>query len=130
MKQQKEEMTIERFLALIKKAARKDTSYDRASWTKENPLWGHCVIVALLAQDHFGGVILRGSLENIHGLEAVRSHYWNKLPDNQHIDFTVEQFKEKLPKLRPATRSRKKILAYPDVEKRYNRFVSRFNKLL
>ncbi|MCK9345080.1 MAG: hypothetical protein M0P64_03080 [Candidatus Pacebacteria bacterium] len=130
MQKEQEEMTVERFLALIRKAARKDTSYDRAGWSKENPLWGHCAIVALLAQDHFGGVILRGSLENIPGLEAVRSHYWNKLPGGQHIDFTIEQFKEKLPKLKSTTRSRKKILSFPDVGKRYQRFVSRFNKLL
>jgi len=130
MKKQKEEMTVERFLDLIRRAAKKDTSYDGAHWCKENPLWGHCAVVALLAQDHFGGVIMRGSLEDIPGLETMRSHYWNRLPDKQHIDFTIEQFAEKLPKLQAATRSRKKILAYPGVEKRYLRLVSRFDKLL
>lgn len=117
MKRQKEEMTVERFLDLIRRAARKDTSYDKAGWSKENPLWGHCVVVTLLAQELFGGTIVRGSLEGIPGLEAVRSHYWNKLPDKQHIDFTIEQFADKLPKLQSSSRSRKKVLVYPDVKK-------------
>jgi len=100
-------VTPERFKQLLPLICDKETSSDPDNWTPENPLWGHCAIVSLVAQNLFGGELLRGSLMEVPGFERMRSHYWNKLADGSIEDFTKSQFGERYPEgLKAETPSR------------------------
>lgn len=68
-------ITKENFSSLIKKITSKDTSADPENWTSSNPLWGHCAVVSLLAQNYFGGDLIRASLEHIPEYSYLKSHY-------------------------------------------------------
>jgi hypothetical protein len=69
------------FSQILPKVCMRDTSADPEHWTPENRLWGHCAIVSLLAQEYFGGELLRVSLENVEELKYLRSHYINKISE-------------------------------------------------
>ncbi len=125
----KKDMSQEQFTSLLPKICEKDTSSNPAQWTAGNPLWGHCAIVAILAQEIFGGEVLRQSLENVRGLEHIKSHYINKLPNGIVVDFTSDQFEHELPDNLPTEiRTREKILSYLNTEKRYSLLKLRFNQ--
>lgn len=119
----------ETFITLIRQAARKETSSDPENWTPENPLWGHCAVVALIAQDNFGGKIMRCSLEHLPQYAHLRSHYWNKFPNGTEIDFTHEQFMRRI-SLRGTEHSRKEILSHTGTGERYITLSEKFGKLL
>jgi hypothetical protein len=120
-------MTHEVFLQRIRQVAARDTSADPEHWTDGNPLWGHCAVVSLLAQDHFDGTLLRCSLRGISGLAYLRSHYVNVLPDGRRIDFTREQFESPLPDHLPtAEKLRARVLSYVDTQRRYEMLKKRF----
>ena len=53
-------------------------------WKPENPALGQCGVTALLAQDRFGGTILKTEV-------GGRRHFYNRI-DGRRIDFTAEQF--------------------------------------
>ena len=97
-------MAKELFQIVIAGIAKRETSADPVNWTVSNPLSGHCAIVSLLAQDIYGGEILRASLEGTEW-KRMRSHYWNKLPSGE-IDFTEAQFEGRRPLLIGETRTR------------------------
>ncbi len=120
-------MNKEEFYRNILSICNEDTSSDPINWSKDNPTYGHCAIVSVLAQELFGGVILRKSyIEN--GIE--NSHYLNKLPDNTEIDFTKDQFKGNIPNFsKTEERTKDKILSNPNTLKRYNLLISRFKKI-
>lgn len=123
-------MISQEFLTKIKQITSSDTSSDPEGWTLDNPLWGHCAVVSLLAQDYFGGTIFRGSLEGIDKYIYLRSHYWNSLPEGE-IDFTAEQYPDlKFSDLLKGERSREQILSYPDTERRYMLLKKRFDDVL
>ncbi|MFA6194689.1 MAG: hypothetical protein WC719_03025 [Patescibacteria group bacterium] len=125
------EITKEKFTQIISRICRRDTSADPEHWVETNPLWGCCAVVSLLAQDQFGGSLVRQSLKDVPGLEYLRSHYINKLPDEVEIDFTIEQFQGRLPALLPVEeRTREHVLSYPDTAKRYELLKSRFYSFL
>lgn len=101
-------------------ACSKETSSDPEHWSPENPLWGHCAVAALIAQNFFGGTIVRVSLEYLPEFTHLRSHYFNKLPDGAWLDLTRRQFPEGLsitetPKKRP----REYVLSSAETKKRY-----------
>ncbi len=75
----------------------RDTTYDNNSWSPENPLWGHCAVVSVLAQSLFGGEILFGKAGDL-------KHYWNRMPDGTAEDFTLDQFRGKNPEFASARR--------------------------
>lgn len=103
-----------------------ETTQDQAGWTKENPLWGHCAVVALLAQDLFGGELLRASLDGT-PFTSVRSHYWNRLPNGIEVDFTNPQFGDNPPVgLQAETRTREYLLSNPNTRSRYEILKKRF----
>jgi hypothetical protein len=54
---------------------------------ENNPSKGQCAATALLVQDLYGGLLVRGALGNI-------PHYWNELPDGTVVDLTRQQFGE------------------------------------
>lgn len=80
---------------------------DIIGWTFGNPLYAHCAVVSLVAQDLFGGELVRASLEPFPEFAHMRSHYWNRLPDGTEVDFTEPQFFGRRPALvgEPRTRS-------------------------
>lgn len=120
-------MDTQKFQEIINKIYSSDTSSNPQNWTAENPAMGHCAVVSLLAQDYFGGVLLRKSLQDAVGFENMRSHYLNKLPDGKEIDFTIDQFQGKLPENVPTQeRDREEVISYPDTKRRYDILKSRF----
>ncbi|OGM11833.1 hypothetical protein A2Z22_00115 [Candidatus Woesebacteria bacterium RBG_16_34_12] len=109
----------------------RETSQDATGWTKENPLWGHCAVVTLIAQDIWGGKLLRASLENIPGFQHFRSHYWNLLPTGIERDFTRSQFGDSYPlNLTGVERNREYVLSFPETAKRYELLQGRLKELL
>lgn len=121
------EMTLEDFSKIVVEICVRDTSADPEHWSAENPMWGHCAVVALLAQDQFGGTLIRQSLKNITGLEYLHSHYSNRLVNDTEVDFTLEQFSGKLPTSLPREeRDRDRVLSHPDTQRRYTLLRGRF----
>ena len=95
------------------------TAYCAREWTEDNPLWGHCAVVALLVQEIFGGELLRVSLEGTPFAKA-RYHYWNRLPDGTEVDLTRIQFAGKFPEgLKAVVRKSKDLLRIEQVAKRF-----------
>lgn len=85
------------------------------------------MVVALLAQDTYGGTIVRDSLEHIPQYKHLKSHYWNQLPDGTEIDFTAEQYLDLTTRnLDGEPRSRSAILADSNTARRYELLKSRF----
>ncbi len=88
------------------------TSYDPAGWSSRNRAWGQCAVTALIVQDLFGGVVLRGF---VNGIE----HYWNRLPNEEEVDLTRAQFANVHEVVSVAPASREFILASPSTAARY-----------
>lgn len=119
---------FETFVESLKNVASRDTSADPDGWTINNPLWGHCAVVALLAQDVYGGELMRGSLEEVPKYAYLRSHYWNRI-DDKEIDFTKDQYSDlSYTNLESEVRDRSSVLEHPDTVRRYMLLKSRFNK--
>ncbi len=98
----------------------KETSSDPGGWKPDNPAWGQCAVTALVAQDFFGGDILRASLEDVPGFSHMRSHYWNRLL-NREYDFSQSQFPPDAYKAVPQgeTRTREYLLSNAETKTRY-----------
>jgi hypothetical protein len=88
------------------------TSYDPVGWSNRNRAWGQCAVTALIVQDLFGGVVLRGFVDGI-------EHYWNRLPKKGEVDLTRTQFADvhEIASVTPV--SRDYILASPSTAVRY-----------
>lgn len=124
-------ITVEEFKALLPAICDKETSQDAEHWTPENPLCGHCAVVSLVAQNLFGGELLRASLASIPEFAHMRSHYWNKLANGSEEDFTRMQFGEKYPSgLLAESRDRSYVLSYLETVKRYKLLAWRLAKAL
>ncbi len=79
------------FQKILRQLCNKTTSADPNRWQQENPLWGHCAVVSVIAQEMFGGQIVRANLDP--KADVGSSHYWNQFPDGTLHDFTAGQFK-------------------------------------
>jgi len=111
---------LEAFAALLPSLCDSDTTADRDGWTPENPLWGHCAVASLAAQDRFGGELMRASLEPFPKFAHMRSHYWNRLPDGSERDLTRPQFGDDPPHITIAeTRTRAYVLSTAATMERY-----------
>lgn len=111
----KSEITIQEFQELLPSVCDRETSQDREGWTPENWAWGHCAVVALLAQNVFGGDLLRSSLANDPIFYKGGSHYRNILPDGTIVDFTASQFGDDEPVLSgDVVRTRQSVLYPPN----------------
>lgn len=108
----------ERFQETIVKSGSRETSANPERWVEDNSTLGHCAVVALLAQDMYGGELLRASLEGTEFAYA-RSHYWNLLPDGLEIDFTEPQFEGRRPNLIGEVRTREYLLSNEQTKFRY-----------
>lgn len=121
-------MNKEEFLKRIKEIVSSGTSFNPAGWTEENPLWGHCAVVSLLAQELFGGELVKGDLDQYPKYSYLKSHFWNRI-DGADIDFTSEQYTDITYKdLKGEVVSRESILDYPDTPERFKLLKERFNK--
>ena len=118
---------VEDFRQLLPFICDKETSLATDGWSADNPLQGHCAVVSLVAQNLFGGDLLRASLENT-VFSAMRSHYWNKLPDGSEVDFTKPQFKDVVLSLEGAVRERSYVLSFPETKSRYQKLALRLAK--
>ena len=125
------DLTPEQFAALLPTICDKETSQDPDHWTPENPLCGHCAVVSLLAQDLFGGELLRASLAEFPEFAHMRSHYWNRLATSEVWDFTAPQFGADYPVgLKAEVRERSYVISYPDTAKRYKLLAERLTKII
>lgn len=125
----KESIGIEEFKKILPQICEQDTSSDPDNWTEENPLYGHCAVVSLLAQYIFGGELLRASLEPYPKFKHMRSHYFNALPDGTVIDFTAPQFGNEYPEgMQTEQRTRTYVLENQETHKRYNMLIHRYFK--
>lgn len=88
-----------RFEETLLRIAGKETSSNPDGWTKENPLYGHCAVVSVIAQNIFGGNLLRTSLKDTQFSE-MGSHYINEI-DGTRVDFTKSQFGDAYESLQP-----------------------------
>lgn len=118
--QDKAIITPAQFCKLLSALCDAETSADSAGWTAEqqNPLWGHCAVVSLVACNLFGGRLLRASLAGT-PFASAGSHYWNELSDGTIIDFTAPQFGNRYPDLtqRAKIRTRGTMLFNPKTGK-------------
>jgi hypothetical protein len=73
----------------------RETSVDPKGWSPDNPLWGQCGVVSLLANRLFGDKILGASLEGTKYAKS-RFHYANGRPDHP-TDLTANQFQNDYP---------------------------------
>jgi len=129
-------MTPHEFRDILPHICSTETSFTPDEWTPRNPLWGHCAVVALLANDYFGGRFVRASLVGT-PFSAAGSHYWNVFPDGTEYDFTREQFGDAELQL-VGTRNhspgkpihRDDLLRHPDTKKRYELLRARFESYL
>ena len=113
-------MDMNAFTALLPGLCDRETSADPDGWTPENPLWGHCAVVSVAAQDRFGGALLRASLESFPKWAKMRSHYWNRFPHGGQHDFTEPQFGGDPPQgLEAAERTRAYVLSHAPTLERY-----------
>ena len=107
-------MDIKTFKLLLIKAWCAETAL--GVWSKECPSLNQCAVTALVAQDYFGGVMLRCKMTN------GDSHYWNRLPDGSEEDFTEDQFdfiQDKPLKNDYVIRERDYVLSFPATVVRY-----------
>lgn len=103
-----------------------DTSSHPKTWNKDNSAQGHCAIVSVLAQEKFGGDIVRVSLAGTE-YENIGSHYFNVI-DGKEIDFTISQFKNNpYADIKREKRTREEILSNLDTQRRYDLLKDRFN---
>ena len=88
---------------LLKNSCSQETSDAPDKWTPENPLFGHCAVIAAIFQDFYGGWIKRALFpKELADKFGSRSHYWNEeiifnsdLPEN--FDLSRDQFPSDFP---------------------------------
>lgn len=124
-------LTPEGFAEILPQICDQETTHNPEGWTPNNPLWGHCAVVSLVAQNLFGGDLVRAALNTIPGFEDINSHYWNRLSDDSTHDFTYAQFGNRhLQHPQGEVRQRSYVLSYPETAKRYKLLALRLAKTL
>lgn len=123
-------MTQEEFAEKIVTLCGPETTAHPEEWLPSNPFLGHCTVVSLLAQDLFGGEIMRTNLKIVPGFKEFSWHSWNLLPDGKEIDFTAAQFSNPLPKHIPVwSPTREELFSYPGIQRRYELLKSKFKEV-
>jgi hypothetical protein len=116
--QKKPPPTAQRLKTVLRNAWVRETSYDPAHWSTGNPSWGQCAVTALLVQDHCGGSIMSGEVNGKH-------HYWNRLPTNEELDLTLQQFGNEVHRSKAHPCDREYILSFSDTTCRYQQLQNR-----
>lgn len=119
--------TPERLQKILPAVCSFETAQDENGWTPLNPLRGHCAAVSLVAQDLFGGDLMRASLAGTPFAE-MGSHYVNRLPSGVIWDFTAPQFGGDYPELEFEPRTRQYVMFDPKTDKP-REIVSRYKLL-
>lgn len=89
-----------------------ETSFDGKNWKKDNPTYGHCAVAALIVSDYFKNAeICKIKVDGV-------SHYFNVI-NGQVIDFTGEQFPQKLDYSNYEVSSREYLLSNENTKTRY-----------
>ena len=85
-------MTLEAVILALRESWGPDTCApeDVDDWTPDNPARGQCATTAVVIHDHLGGSLVRGEV-HVDGRQ-VDFHWWNRLPDGEQVDITIEQF--------------------------------------
>lgn len=83
-------MKRDEFLERIAYAWTRESSYDPARWTPDNPAWGQCAVTAMVAKEVLGYDIMYCKAFLPTG-EPVH-HYFNRTPSGETFDATVQQF--------------------------------------
>jgi hypothetical protein len=105
---------LRRLKGCLETAWSKETSVDPSNWSAHNPAWGQCAVTALVVQDELGGELLRAVVQG-------ESHYWNRLPTGEEVDFTRQQFTSFPQDLEGLVRSREYLLSTDDTVRRYQK---------
>jgi hypothetical protein len=123
-------ISTEQFNMMVPGICSIDTSSHPDSWTNDNPTQGHCAIVSVLAQEVFGGEIVKVSLKGT-GYEFLKSHFFNVI-DGQEVDFTSGQFTNGIPYAQSAREpvSKDIILSHPGATERFSLLKARFDNNL
>jgi hypothetical protein len=111
------------FKSVISKCFASDTAVYPDKWTPERPSTGHCLVVALLVQEMYGGDILMSKVN--HG----EIHYWNRI-DSQELDLTRDQFDNFTLRTEPKIIDREAKLKNPQTRNRYLLLKNRYNNMV
>src|SRR3989338_607436 len=99
-------LTFEEFRSTLPLICNRETIKDSEKWNPDNPLYAHCAVVSLLAQDLYGGDLLRAPLLPSPGFAEITSHYGNKWPDGKQMDSPPPKFRGRRPPLIGESRTR------------------------
>jgi hypothetical protein len=122
-------MDIKKLELALKQSFSAETSQGRNVWQKDNPAYGHCALVVLIVQDHFGGEIVFASAKLPDNKEV--KHYFNKI-NNEIVDLTRSQF----PSGTVITDKdftgdiRKSLLSYSETLRKYNILREKIEKII
>ena len=85
-------MTLEAVILALREAWGRDTCApeDLPGWSPDNPARGQSSTTALVLHDVFGGSLVTGEVF-VSG-ERMGFHWWNRLPDGEQVDITLEQY--------------------------------------
>jgi hypothetical protein len=110
-------LSYDAFQRIVDNACSLDTCYsgDATRWNASNPVIGHCCIVSLLAQEIYGGSILKVKY-NDDGRRGT--HFYNHI-NGQMVDFTKVQFSNNVSFTEYSIADRKKLLKPIAVRSRY-----------
>jgi hypothetical protein len=115
--------TVSDLTAALAESWSRDTSADPTGWSDENRAWGQCAVTALIVQDYVEGSLLRGEVGPI-------SHYWNVLPNGEHVDLTWVQFEPTAGIENIEPRAREYVLSHPETHRRYQLLTRRVQQAL
>lgn len=88
---------------LLRNSCSKETSDAPDKWMPENPLFGHCAVIACVVQDYKGGWIRRALFPKEWADKlGSRSHYWNEIiiynaDGGEYFDLSKGQFPKDFP---------------------------------
>ncbi len=124
-------ITPEQLKQILPTICDKETSYDDKNWSSNNPLYSHCTIASLVAQNLFGGRLLSASLKEYPEYKHMKLHCVNELPDGSIEDFTKDQFGDNYPKgLKFKPKKREDLLKFLSASSRYKLLALRLSKVL
>lgn len=101
----------------------KETSNQPEKWASSNPTLGQCAVTALLVNEMFGGVIIRGEFKN------GQTHYWNLIEKNV-VDLTRDQFKGEVSFERISLAAVDKMMSNENTANRFNILKKKVKKIL
>lgn len=88
---------------LLRRSCSAETSDAPDKWAPENPLFGHCAVIACIVQDFYGGNISRALFPKDWAERfGSRSHYWNEIviynqDGAEVLDLSRSQFPDDFP---------------------------------